>query len=177
MERSNVARAMLPETSTALSAASRSKTSSRQPEKLGFVSKTVTRDICRTGLSWHSARLREGPVWSTCTLVGTPRSSGIGATFPLGRVLAKDRIPCRAAVRGPSRSSTALNPKPTAQTDPRTRSRGITRVAVGAFSAMVVGGEEVGRDDRGIRSRTLKVQQRSVRKRSRGNGGRAGSCK
>src|ERR1700730_1552639 len=97
--------------------------------------------------------------------------------FPLGRVLAKDRIPCRAAVRGPSRSSTALNPEPTAQTDPRTRSRGITRVAVGAFSAMVVGGEEVGRDDRGIRSRTLKVQQRSVRKRSRGNGGRAGSCK
>jgi hypothetical protein len=39
---------------------------------------------------------------------------------------------------GPSRSSTALNPEPTAQTDPRTRSRGITRVAVGAFSAMVV---------------------------------------
>jgi hypothetical protein len=68
--------------STALSAASRLKTSSRQPEKLGFVSKTVTRDICRTGLSWHSARPREGPVWSTCTLVGTPRSSGIGATAP-----------------------------------------------------------------------------------------------
>src|SRR5215468_2544372 len=54
MEPSSVARAMLPGTSTALSAASLLKTSSRQPEKLGFVSKTVTRDICRTGLSWHS---------------------------------------------------------------------------------------------------------------------------
>ena len=49
MEPSSVARAMLPETSTALSAANRLKTSSRQPEKLGFVSKTVTGTFVERG--------------------------------------------------------------------------------------------------------------------------------
>ena len=70
----------------------------------------------------------------------------------------KGRNPPGEAIRGQSRPSTALDPERAAQGDPvklfaarrdhrplkptqeRTRSRGMTRLAVGAFSAMVVGG-------------------------------------
>src|SRR6516162_2737208 len=62
---------MLPATSTALSTASRSKTSSPRPEN------PRRRDILRTGLPRHSARSRHGSVWST--FLGSPRASGIGA--------------------------------------------------------------------------------------------------
>jgi hypothetical protein len=83
MEPSSVARAMLPETSTALSAASRLKTSSPRPEKIGFVSKTLTMEIRRTGLARHSAHAREGRFGQPGTLVATWRMSGIGASRPL----------------------------------------------------------------------------------------------
>jgi hypothetical protein len=42
----------------------------------------------------------------------------IGATLSLEEVPAKVRNPPGEAIRGPSRSSTALDPEPTAQTDP-----------------------------------------------------------
>ena len=74
---------MLPETSTALSAASRLKTSSPRPEKIGLVSKTLTMDIRRTGLPRHSAHAREGRFGQPGTLAATWRTSGIGAQLTL----------------------------------------------------------------------------------------------
>jgi hypothetical protein len=44
--------------------------------------------------------------------------TGFGATSPLAAVAVKDRNPPGEAIRGSSSSSNALDPEPTAQTDP-----------------------------------------------------------
>jgi hypothetical protein len=57
---------------------------------------------------------------------GVHRMAGIGATLSLARVPAKVGCPPGEAIRGPSRLSGALDPEPTAQTDPfRTFGRGL----------------------------------------------------
>jgi hypothetical protein len=47
------------------------------------------------------------------------RTAGVGATLPLAGVSSNDLNPPGEAIRGPSRSSTVLDPEPTAQTNPK----------------------------------------------------------
>ena len=58
------------------------------------------------------------------------RTTEIGATLPLTVVAAKDDCPPGGAIRGPSSSSTALDPERTAQTDPK-RTGGVSTQASG----------------------------------------------
>ena len=77
MEPSGAARVMSPKTLTALSAASRLKTSSSRPENQGLSQRTLTTDICRKrgcpGILLALARI--DPSGQPGTLVGNPRTS------------------------------------------------------------------------------------------------------